>query len=223
MNKNLIDSKLQEYLFLRSEIELSLKAQDSTINTCLTFVTAVLTIAISQKNTYIPILVYPAIFLFLHRFIRHREGLANMSGYMIIFLEPYIDIHWETYNAIQYKRSRTGYTRKGAWHAWRHIIWVGMAVSSLICSFLIDTTTSEKITRQQSNYMVLFYAICILMTIVIYQISTRLVLFNQNRTNAIKKWNDFKHFLNTSPYVSQNMIDFILDTNSNPNRNKHFC
>ena len=92
-----IQSKLEEYKMLRSEI-LYFMNKDTTLFTCLfTSVTAVLFFSVEWKIPEGCLLVFLIIVPIGGKFAYHQKEMAKISGYMKHYLEPYIGFQWETF------------------------------------------------------------------------------------------------------------------------------
>jgi len=182
---------LEEYRMLREEINEKLRAQDDIIKTCLTFVTAIITISLSIGNRYVLLLIQPIILVCLLRYNSYRSDLARKVGYIVVCIEKNINIKWETYNALSYKGLRdcriTGSVP--------HLFWAVMSLMGTIGDILINYGGKGG----EHWLAVLFHLISL--GLILYIIFKG--RFNVQRINNIKMWAE----------LNKEYQDKILDNN----------
>ena len=198
MNTPNSDHLLQEYTFLRSEIDNKLNAQDSLINICLTLVCAIFTISFSAWNSYLPLIIQPFTITILLRFNSYRDDLARKTGYIIVFIEQYLDIKWETHNAIEYKTNKI-------LPGFHHSIWIIISLSTLICNLLICLHEQLNI-----KLIVIISIYHVIMAIVILCIIVQ-TDFKKKRIKSITTWKRILENYEEKIYNEEyNIIDEIL-------------
>lgn len=88
---------LEEYKFLREEI-LYFMDKDTTLLTCLfSCVTAVLFFSIEMNVPEGCILAFLIILPICNKFAYHQKQVAKIAVYIQLFLEPHLDIEWESF------------------------------------------------------------------------------------------------------------------------------
>ena len=96
------ESKLEEYKMLREEIQNCVERDNSLVTFMVTAVSTILTFAISA-NLQVPFLFlisFCIIIPFTGRIPHYKTNVARISSYLIVFLEPEMDIKYETRNSM---------------------------------------------------------------------------------------------------------------------------
>ena len=96
------ESKLEEYKMLREEIQNCVERDNSLATFMVTAVSTILTFAISA-NLQVPFLFlisFCIIIPFTGRISHYKTNVARISSYLIVFLEPEMDIKYETRNSM---------------------------------------------------------------------------------------------------------------------------
>ena len=96
------DIKLEEYKFLRDEIQNCVERDNSLVTFMVTAVSTILTFAITA-NLQVPFLFlisFCIIIPFTGRISHYKTNVARISAYLIVFLEPYMDIKYESRNIL---------------------------------------------------------------------------------------------------------------------------
>ena len=96
------ESKLEEYKMLREEIQNCIERDNSLATFMVTEVSTILTFAISA-NLQVPFLFlisFCIIIPFTGRISHYKTNVARISAYLIVFLEPKMDVKYETRNSM---------------------------------------------------------------------------------------------------------------------------
>lgn len=96
------ESKVEEYKMLREEIQNCVERDNSLATFMVTAVSTILTFAISA-NLQVPFLFlisFCIIIPFTGRISHYKTNVARISAYLIVFLEPEMDVKYETRNSI---------------------------------------------------------------------------------------------------------------------------
>ena len=192
------DFLLEEYRMLREEINDKLRAQDDILKTCLTFVTAIITLSLSNMNRYILLLIQPIILVCLLRYNSYRSDLARKLGYIVVCIEKNISIKWETYNALSYKKLKdlriTG--------ALPHLLWVVMSIMGIVGEFIINYSKKEI-----AHWMLVQFHLVFLVLILFLICKGR---FDIQREKSIKEWAKLnKEYQGIVLYYADAIIDII--------------
>lgn len=182
-----INVKLEEYKLLREEMCDEIRTQDSLINICLTSVTAVLAFAFSQHLSIVLLAAYPIIFFLLFRFIRHRERVMHIAGYMIAYLEPTIGFTWETHGDFAHE-PKGDKVYKVFLKTPHYHFWGALAVMTLCASILIDCINHPTVIP----VTVVQYIIHVIAIIGIYSSSIALAKASDIRKDKVKHWKQIK-------------------------------
>ena len=90
---------INEYEMLRNEIMQKIDLVNSLITFTLTTSIAILTFALTNKNSVLCLLPFGIIIPMYIRISYYRSAMVKLSAYIIVFLEKNIDdINWETRN-----------------------------------------------------------------------------------------------------------------------------
>ena len=114
---------LEEYKMLRGEIDENIKSFQNIPTFAITAVVALITVAANTKNAYIAMFGFVIILpLVLKEYNLYKTNL-RISAYLICFVEPYIDIKWESRNIYRMKKESSTKTKN--WigklmHIFRH-------------------------------------------------------------------------------------------------------
>lgn len=93
------DNTIVEYEMLRAEINQKIELVNSLTTFTLTTVVAILTFALTKKNSLLYLLPFCIIIPMYKRISYYRSALVKISAYMIVFLEKSDgNIKWETRN-----------------------------------------------------------------------------------------------------------------------------
>ena len=91
-----MNQRIEEYKLLRSEIMYYMN-KDTALLTCLfSAVTATLFFALKAKMPEGCMLAFLIIIPICSRFAYHQKQMAKISSYMVQYLEPELEIKWET-------------------------------------------------------------------------------------------------------------------------------
>lgn len=192
------DYLLEEYRMLREEINDKLRAQDDILKTCLTFVTAIISLSLSIKNRYVLLLMQPIILVCLLRYNSYRSDLARKLGYIIVCIEKNIDIKWETYNALSYK----GLKNLRITGALPHLLWGVLSIMGIIGDIIISYGKKETV-----HWMFILLHLISLALILVLIYKGR---FNIQRKNNIKMWKNLnKRYQDKIRNSSDEIIDII--------------
>lgn len=192
------DYLLEEYRMLREEINDKLRAQDDILKTCLTFVTAIISLTLSIKNRYVLLLMQPIILVCLLRYNSYRSDLARKLGYIIVCIEKNIDIKWETYNALSYK----GLKNLRITGALPHLLWGVLSIMGIIGDIIISYGKKETV-----HWMFILLHLISLALILVLIYKGR---FNIQRKNNIKMWKNLnKRYHDKIHNSSDEIIDII--------------
>ena len=96
------ESKLEEYKMLREEIQNCVERDNTLVTFMVTAVSTILTFAITA-NLQVPFLFlisFCIIIPFTGRISHYKTNVARISSYLIVFLEPEMDIKYETRNSM---------------------------------------------------------------------------------------------------------------------------
>ena len=96
------ECKVEEYKMLREEIQNCVERDNSLATFMVTAVSTILTFAISA-NLQVPFLFlisFCIIIPFTGRISHYKTNVARISAYLIVFLEPEMDVKYETRNSI---------------------------------------------------------------------------------------------------------------------------
>lgn len=96
------ESKIEEYKMLRDEIQNCVERDNSLATFMVTAVSTILTFAISA-NLQVPFLFlisFCIIIPFTGRISHYKTNVARISAYIIVFLEPEMDVKYETRNSM---------------------------------------------------------------------------------------------------------------------------
>ena len=96
------ESKVEEYKMLREEIQNCVERDNSLATFMVTAVSTILTFAISA-NLQVPFLFlisFCIIIPFTGRISHYKTNVARISAYLIVFLEPEMDVKYETRNSM---------------------------------------------------------------------------------------------------------------------------
>ena len=183
---------------LREEINDKLRAQDDILKTCLTFVTAIISLTLSIKNRYVLLLMQPIILVCLLRYNSYRSDLARKLGYIIVCIEKNIDIKWETYNALSYK----GLKNLRITGALPHLLWGVLSIMGIIGDIIISYGKKETV-----HWMFILLHLISLALILVLIYKGR---FNIQRKNNIKMWKNLnKRYHDKIHNSSDEIIDII--------------
>ena len=101
-------------------------------------------------------------------------------GYILVFIEPYIKIKWETYNAIEYGAEKTPHIAMGA----PHFLWIVMSFTGLGGNMIV------YLYNKEISLGVIVFHIISLIVIAVFVFETR---FNKQRIESIKMWTKIKY------------------------------
>lgn len=189
----LIETKIQEYMMLREEMNEEIKVQDSIINICLTSTTAVLAFAFSQHMSLILLAAYPIIFFCLSMFIRHRERVMNIAGYLIVYLEPIIGFTWETHGNWAHLNEKIDH-KKFFLQSPHYHFWGVLAIMAILASIILDVLSPIEWTLITVLATILRYCLQVGLTIVIYQKSYKLAGTRDLRKQKVDRWKKIKKY-----------------------------
>ena len=85
-----------EYIILKEEILAELSVIQNCKNLVYTLVIALLAFSFEKNNSWMFLLPFVAIIPLYNLIIQKIDSTIRTGTYMLVFLEPYIDIKWET-------------------------------------------------------------------------------------------------------------------------------
>lgn len=194
--KQLYDSKMQEYILLREEMNEEMKAQQSIYNVCLTTVSALFAFAFAQKSSMVLLAAHILIMFFLSQNIRHTKRIMHISGYMIVYLEHDIGINWETYNSTAYTAQEATVKKQFIKYFHYHFWWI-LSCFSMISALILDITNktlSINFSKDLSNALItlLVYLIHIAAVVLIGCLSYSTSKSHEKRRKSIDYWKNVK-------------------------------
>ena len=90
---------MEEYKIIREELTDKLKTQERLTQLCYTIVLAIWTAAFTIKSEWVLLFALLIIIPISVRILKSRMDSAFLAAYMIVCLEPNLDIQWEINNA----------------------------------------------------------------------------------------------------------------------------
>lgn len=90
---------MEEYNIIREELEDKLKTQERLTQLCYTIVLAIWTAAFTINSEWVLLFALLIVVPISVRILKSRMDSAFLAAYMIVCLEPKLDIQWESNNA----------------------------------------------------------------------------------------------------------------------------
>lgn len=177
---------IKEYEDLRSEIKQKIELHNSLITFMVTTVVAVLAFALESNNPLLFLLPFGIIIPISMRITYYRAAMVKLSAYIIIYIESEIEgLNWETRNTqlINVDQSNL-YDSFTISHYYEGII------MSIVCYVLyIGNYIKDKTMNLQTIVCLIIPFILVIWEAII---TKRIVTFNKQKNEWIKKWKDFK-------------------------------
>lgn len=103
------EEKMYEYRMLREEIVYLMKLHKMLTLFLYSSIGVYLPFVLKQENPFYILTIYLIVLPIAYKNFYYREQLAKISGYMIIFLEPYLKgVNWESMNLILKRQPHKG-------------------------------------------------------------------------------------------------------------------
>lgn len=177
---------VREYEDLRNEIKQKIELHNSLITFMITTVVAVLAFALERENTLLYLLPFGVIIPISMRITYYREAMVKLSAYIIIYIENEIEgLNWETRNTQLINVDKNSlFDKFTISHYYEGII------LSIVCYILyfIDYIKDNVISVRMIIYLVLPFLLVIWEAV----ITKRIITFNKQKNEWIKKWKDFR-------------------------------
>jgi len=177
---------IKEYEELRGEVKQKIELHNSLITFMITTVVAVLAFALESDNSLLFLLPFGIIIPISMRVTYYREAMVKLSAYIIIFIEDKIEgLNWETRNTqlinINHNNLYDNFTIS---HYFEGII------LSIVCYvlFFVDFLKENIMCFQTIVYLVIPFLLVIWEIV----ITKRIITFNNQKNEWIKKWKDFR-------------------------------
>lgn len=177
---------IKEYEDLRDEIKQKIKLHNSLITFMITTVVAVLAFALEGENSLLYLLPFAIIIPISMRIAYYKKAMVKLTAYIIIFIEGKIEgLNWETRNTQLINIDRNNlYDNFTISHYFEGII------LSIVCYALYFVNFLKE------NTMCFQTIICLTIPflLVIWEsiITRRIITFNNQKNEWIKKWKDFR-------------------------------
>lgn len=179
--------KLEEYKMLRDEIQNCIERDNTLVTFMVTAVSTILTFAITA-NLQVPFLFlisFCIIIPFTGRISHYKTNVSRISAYLIVFLEPYIDIKYETRNS-QVKSVKSKYSRFLV--AMRN--YVGFLLGVL--SYLVYLVEYQNKIGFTNGWDILFGILPIFLLVIIFFLDKRIDSVPKEKSMWIKNWENLK-------------------------------
>lgn len=181
------ESKLEEYKMLREEIQNCVERDNSLVTFMVTAVSTILTFAISA-NLQVPFLFlisFCIIIPFTGRISHYKTNVARISAYLIVFLEPEMDIKYETRNSmvksVKSKASKLLVAMRN---------YVGLLLG--ILSYAIYLVEYSNKLGFSNWWDLLFCILPILLLILIFFMDKKIDSVPQEKKKWIENWKNLK-------------------------------
>lgn len=181
------ESKLEEYRMLRDEIQNCVERDNSLATFMVTAVSTILTFAISA-NLQVPFLFlisFCIIIPFTGRISHYKTNVARISAYLIVFLEPNMDVKYETRNS-QVKSSKSKFSRILV--AMRNYVGFLLGILSYII-YLVEYQNKIGFTNALD---ILFGILPIFLLIVVFLLDKSIDNVPKQKAVWIKNWENLK-------------------------------
>lgn len=175
-----------EYEDLRNEVKQKIELHNSLITFMITTVIAVLAFALESKSILLYLLPFGIIIPISMRITYYREAMVKLSAYIVIYIEKEIEgLNWETRNTQLINVDKKSlYDKFTISHYYEGII------LSIICYILYF------VEYMKENIMSFRTLICLILPflLVVWEavITKRIVSFDKQKNQWIKKWKDFR-------------------------------
>lgn len=181
------ESKLEEYRMLRDEIQNCIERDNSLATFMVTAVSTILTFAITA-NLQVPFLFlisFCIIIPFTGRISHYKTNVARISAYLIVFLEPNMDVKYETRNS-QVKSSKSKFSRFLV--AMRNYVGFLLGILSYII-YLVEYQNKIGFTNALD---ILFGILPIFLLIVVFFLDKSIDNVPKQKAVWIKNWENLK-------------------------------
>ncbi len=181
------ESKLEEYRMLRDEIQNCVERDNSLATFMVTAVSTILTFAITA-NLQVPFLFlisFCIIIPFTGRISHYKTNVARISAYLIVFLEPNMDVKYETRNS-QVKSSKSKFSRFLV--AMRNYVGFLLGILSYII-YLVEYQNKIGFTNALD---ILFGILPIFLLIVVFFLDKSIDNVPKQKAVWIKNWENLK-------------------------------
>ena len=189
---------LEEYRMLREEI-LHFMNKDTTLLTCLfSSVTAILFFAVEWKIEEGCILAFLAIIPIAGKMAYHQKQMAKISAYLQIFLEPKLNMKWESFLFVLGKHGNRPKTAKYL----KFSECILMAIASVV-TFLYLAIYEKTLNK---DLILFFVELTILLSLFIWTllISKKIYSIKRYRENYVEVFNSRKFRREMNEYLIKN-------------------
>lgn len=181
------ENVLKEYENLRSEIQHKTELHNTLVTFMITTTIAVLAFALEGNNTLLYLLPFGIIIPLSMRITYYRTAMIKLSAYVIVFIEDRIEgLNWETRNTKLINANKNClYDNFTISHYYEGII------LSIICYILYF---GDYIKDKTIDFQTILYLIMPLLLIIWEIVITkRIMTFDKEKNEWIKKWKDLKN------------------------------
>lgn len=180
------ENVIREYEDLRNEVKQKIELHNSLITFMITTVIAVLAFALESKNTPMYLLPFGIVIPISMRITYYREAMVKLSAYIVIYIENEIEgLNWETRNTQLINADKNSlYDKLTTSHYFEGII------LSIICYVLYVVNYVKENAMCFKTIMCLTIPFFLVIWEVI--ITKRIITFNKQKNEWIKKWQDFR-------------------------------
>lgn len=189
--KNEIDKEydeiIKEYEDLRGEIKQKIELHNSLATFMITTVVAILAFALKSDNSLLYLLPFAIIIPISMRITYFRTALVKISAYIIVYIEDKINgLNWETRNTHLTNINHNNlYNNLTISHYYE-----GMVLSIVCYALYFFNYVKDNIIDFQSIILLIIPLLLVLWEFVI---TKRIMSFDQERDEWIRKWKDFKN------------------------------
>lgn len=178
---------IKEYEDLRDEIKQKIELHNSLITFMITTVIAILAFAVEGKNTLLYLLPFGIIIPISMRVTYYRTAMIKLAAYIIVYLETEIkELNWETRNFKLINKDKNKFFDIATISHY----YEGMILSIVCYGLYVRDYISDKIMNFQT---ILFSIIPFFLVVWEIIITIRIALFNKEKEEYIKKWENFKN------------------------------
>lgn len=173
-----------EYAILKEEILAELSTIQNCKNLVYTLVIALLAFSFEKNNSWMFLLPFAAIIPLYNLIIQKIDSTLRTGTYMLVFLEPYLDIKWET-NLYKYdKKYKNDFSTK-------KINIDSFVILSAICVILSIINLNFKQIEQPEVWGCIIFQL-ILVFYCIWSFYTRRIDYALRKEKYIKEWEQIK-------------------------------
>lgn len=174
-----------EYNILKEEILVELSTIQNCKNLVYTLVIALLAFSFEKNNAWMFLLPFVAIIPLYNLIIEKIDSTLRTGTYMLVFLEPYLDIKWET-NLYKYdKKYKNDFSTK-------KINIDSFVILSVVCIVLsIINLNFKQIQKPEVWGCIIFQFVLVIYCIWIF--FTRRIDYTLRKEKYIKEWEQIKN------------------------------